>query len=580
MKFATRLLSRAALSAALACVAAGGRVCLAQEKSKGAAGPGGRWSRLEETVARLLREGEVPGAAVAVVRGGRVAWHKGFGVKNAETKEPVDDSTVFEAASLSKPVFAYAVLKLVDQGKLDLDAPLSRHLPTPYVEGDERLNLITARMVLSHRTGFPNWRPGGQPLKIHFTPGERFSYSGEGFVYLQKVVERVTGEPLDAFVRRTVFAPLGMHRSSYVWRDEYESAKAYAHDEAGEVAGRNKPPQANAAASLQTTAEDYARFVAAVIRGEGLKGATAREMLRPQVWVDEGCRAICINREGEPKPSKTVAWGLGWGLQRTADGETFWHWGDNGNTKAYVVASKKRRTGLVFFADGANGLSVVHEIVAEVFGTEQPALALLAYERYDSPPRLLLRQILAKGPAVLADYRDPKGDPLTEAEVNRLGYRLLARKKFEEAVEVFKTNVARFPASANAYDSLGEAYLKAGERELAAANYRKASELDPKNANASAMLKRLETKVSEDVLAAYEGEYEAPFGVLRVWREGARLFGQVAGTPGAELLPESETQFFATGQNTLVVFVRSEAGEVTHLLLRGGGNETRAKKIK
>ena len=161
MNLTKRFLLRAALSAALACVAAGGRVCLAQDKSKGAAGPGGRWSRLEETVARLLREGEVPGAAVAVVRGGRVEWHKGFGVKNAETKEPVDGSTVFEAASLSKPVFAYAVLKLVDQGKLDLDAPLSKHLPTPYVEGDERLNLVTARMVLSHRTGFPNWRPGG-----------------------------------------------------------------------------------------------------------------------------------------------------------------------------------------------------------------------------------------------------------------------------------------------------------------------------------------------------------------------------------------------------------------------------------
>src|SRR5215204_938577 len=103
MNIAAKLLWRAALSAALACATAGG-LCLAQGKSKGAAGPGGRWSRLEETVARLLREGEVPGAAVAVVRGGRVEWHKGFGVKNAQTKEPVDDSTVFEAASLSKPV--------------------------------------------------------------------------------------------------------------------------------------------------------------------------------------------------------------------------------------------------------------------------------------------------------------------------------------------------------------------------------------------------------------------------------------------------------------------------------------------
>ena len=578
MNVGARSFVRAALWAAVACVTAGGGFSLAQEKASGGAKGKDEWGRLEEVVGRVLREGEVPGAAVALVRGGRVVWHKGFGVKNARTKEPVDEATVFEAASLSKPVFAYAVLKLVERGKLDLDAPLAKHLPTPVVENDERLKLVTARMVLSHRTGFPNWRPRGQPLKIHFAPGERFSYSGEGYVYLQKVVEQLTGEPLDAFVRRTVFAPLGMNSSSYVWRDEYESAKAHAHDEAGEVAGRNKPPEANAAASLQTTAQDYARFVAAVMRGEGLKGATAREMLRAQVKVDERCR-VCVNSEGAPRPSQSVAWGLGWGLQRTADGETFWHWGDNGNTKAYVVASKQKRLGLVFFANGANGLSVVHEIVGEVFGTQQPALAWLDYEPYDSPARLLLRQVLTKGTSALADYRDAKNGALTEAQVNRLGYRLLARKKTKEAIEVFKMNVERFPASANAYDSLGEAYMKAGEKELAAANYRKAQELDPKNSKA-AILKRLETKVGEDILKAYEGEYEAPFGVLTVRREGARLFGEVAGTPREELLPESETQFFAAGPNMTIVFVKSEAGEVTHMLLRGRGDEIRAKKIK
>src|SRR4030095_1153264 len=133
------------------------------------------------------------------IRDGKIIWNHAFGVKNASTREPVDDNTVFEAASLSKPVMAYAALKLVDAGKLDLDKPLAQYLEKPYLEGDDRLNLITARRVLTHTTGFPNWRQQGQPLKIVFPPGERFSYSGEGFVYLQKVIERLTGQAFDDF---------------------------------------------------------------------------------------------------------------------------------------------------------------------------------------------------------------------------------------------------------------------------------------------------------------------------------------------------------------------------------------------
>src|SRR5215471_12239255 len=178
---------------------------------------------LERLIPDLMKKADVPGLSIAVIRDAQVMWCRGFGVANVETRQPVDDNSVFEAASLSKPVFAYAVLKLVDAGKLDLDTPLTRYLPGAYVENDDRLNLITARIVLSHRTGFPNWRPQGQPLKIHFRPGEKFSYSGEGVVYLQKVVEHITGEPFDAFMKRTVFDPLQMTASSYVWQDKYEN---------------------------------------------------------------------------------------------------------------------------------------------------------------------------------------------------------------------------------------------------------------------------------------------------------------------------------------------------------------------
>src|SRR5215475_4594580 len=143
--------------------------------------------RLESDVPVLMKAADVPGLSIALVRNGNVAWVRAFGVKDSKSKAPVTDETVFEAASLSKPVFAYAVLKLVDAGQIDLDKPLNQYLPGDYDVGqDPRLSQVTARRVLSHTTGFPNWRSGA--LKIHFTPGERFSYSGEGFVYLSKVI--------------------------------------------------------------------------------------------------------------------------------------------------------------------------------------------------------------------------------------------------------------------------------------------------------------------------------------------------------------------------------------------------------
>jgi CubicO group peptidase (beta-lactamase class C family) len=174
-------------------------------------------ARLEREVPGLMKQGGVPGMSIALIRDGKTIWLHGFGVKDKKTREPVRTDTVFEAASLSKPVFTYGVLKLVDQGKLDLDTPLSFYLAKPYVP-DERVGKITARLVLSHRTCFPNWRDSDGLLPIYFSPGERFSYSGEGYIYLQHVVEQITGKTLDVYMDEVVFKPLGMTNSSYVWR--------------------------------------------------------------------------------------------------------------------------------------------------------------------------------------------------------------------------------------------------------------------------------------------------------------------------------------------------------------------------
>jgi len=456
---------------------------------------GGITAQLERDIPPMMSEASVPGLSIALVKDGQVAWQHAFGVKDAKTKEPVTDTTVFEAASLSKPVFAYAVLKLADSGKFDLDKPLNQYLPGDYDVGpDPRLSQITARRVLSHTTGFPNWRDS--TLKIFFTPGEKFSYSGEGFVYFSKVIEHITGETFNDFMTRMVFEPLGMASSSYVWRASYDALKISRHNTVGEPTPQNKPAKANAAASLHTTAGDYARFIAAVLNGTGLKKETRAQMLTPQVKVDEAGTNM-VSRPAN-KPSADVSWGLGVGLQTTADGIAFWHWGDNGSTKAYFVAFERQKFGVVVFTNGANGLSFMREIVDESIGGRQPALAWLKYESYKSPARILLKSILANGAEQsLRDYRKWRtgrsaSETITEAQMNRMGYDLLGMHRVKDAIEVFKLNVEDHPQSGNVYDSLAEAYAVDGNKELAIKNYQRSIELDPTNTNGAAQLKKLQ----------------------------------------------------------------------------------------
>ena len=460
-------------------------------------------AQLEKSIPQLMKDGDVPGLSIAVINDAKVVWQQSFGVANSATNQPVSADTIFEAASLSKPVFAYGVLRLVEKGKLDLDTPLVKYLPKPYVENDERANRITARMVLSHTTGFPNWS-FNQPLKTQFNPGEKFSYSGEGFVYLQKVVEHLTGQPLDAVMRKEVFEPLGMTSSSYTWMDKYETLKATGHDSAGTAKPLRKYSQAIAAGSLHTTTADYAKFVIAMMKSTGLKKETFKQMLSRQTKVDEGC-SNCINNKPTGKFSDSIFWGLGWGLQQTANGNSFWHWGDNnGDTHCFVIASEKQKSGVLIFTDSANGHSIIPEIVAQVMGGKQPLTTWINYESYNSPAKNLLRAIMSEGiDAPLKRYlqeRMQDGKRLNELQTNRLGYALLSRKKTAAAIEIFKLNIEDYPKSGNTYDSLAETYLEVGEKKLALEFYKKALEVEPNYPNAKAaaeIVKKLETDLKE-----------------------------------------------------------------------------------
>ncbi len=328
---------------------------------------------LERTVPELMRKDNVPGLSLALIRNGRMDCAKSFGVKDGDA--PVTNGTTFEAASLSKVVFAYAVLKLADQGKINLDAPLQDYLDAPYIEGDPRINKITARLVLSHRTGFPNWRPK-EGLTIHFEPGDHFSYSGEGFVFLAKAVERISGQTLTEFMQQMVFTPLGMANSSYVWRRDYDARTAIGHDKDGKAQEKWKPKEANPASSLQTTALDYARFMTALLDAKGLNPETLKETETPQTAVQQNCTTNCFH---VAPLSTTISWGLGLGLEKTSAGPAFWHWGDNGSFKAYMVGFPEHKSGFVMFTNSENGLSLADAVVKTALGVDQPSLQWLRH---------------------------------------------------------------------------------------------------------------------------------------------------------------------------------------------------------
>ncbi len=265
----------------------------------------------------------------------------------------------------------------MDMGELSLDTPLVKYVPD-YVPDDRRAAEVTVLNVLNHTTGLPNWRNSDYPLRTYFRPGERFSYSGEGFVWLQRVVEGILGECIESVMRRLVFDPLEMYDSGYVWRAAFDANYADPHDGALSPAVKSKPAVANTAHSLQTTAADYVRFVQAVLSGARLKPATARLWLEPQVrirWHRYEC--LAPNSRGA---DQGVAWGLGWGLE--PDGATFFHWGDNGRFKAFAMGSVVDRSAAVVFANGENGMSIMPELICRLMPGDHPAFNWLDYPRH------------------------------------------------------------------------------------------------------------------------------------------------------------------------------------------------------
>jgi CubicO group peptidase (beta-lactamase class C family) len=451
-----------------------------------------RLTQLRHGLPQIMDSAEVPGLSIAVLEGDFV-WQQGFGFKNAESQTLVKSQTVFEAASLSKPVFAYLVLKLAEKGRIDLDKPLVNYVSKETLERlffkgpllEVNANLITARIVLTHSTGFPNWRKPEEAIRLQFLPGSAYKYSGEGYMLLQLVVEQLMHRPLNKLARIYVFDPLGMQNSSFRWEPDFETMMAHGHDASGQVFAFRKPAQEAAAYSLFTTAEDYGKFMQALLTHDGLSDLTFADMFKPQISTGYGKEQQC-------------SWGLGLGLQNVDQGKAFWHWGDNGIYKCFMMGIPEKKMGFVYFTNSANGLNMGEKIVEFLLDEHIPNFNHLGYDCYNSPALLLAKIMrddgIVQGVRYYEDLKvkfDPQKPPLDEQALMRMGYQLLAGSKPEEAVELFKINVELHPSSWNAFDSLGEAYMLQGNDRLAIVNYERSLRLNPQNANGIKMLKKL-----------------------------------------------------------------------------------------
>jgi CubicO group peptidase (beta-lactamase class C family) len=329
-------------------------------------------SIIDTLAPRLMSETGVPGAAITLVSGGEIVWSGHYGVTSTSGGRPVTGETVFEACSMSKPVFAYLVLQLVEEGRLVLDRPLVDYLEAPSFPTQPEYRQITARMVLSHTSGLPNWRKGeeerGGPLPVLFTPGTRFGYSGEAFFLLQQVIEKVTGEPVDLVARRRLLEPLSMAHTSFIWSGDLAPLVSEGHDASGSPLPPVRYTHANVAYTLYTTPQDYARFLLAILHPSAtLAGHLSPEscamMFSPHVAVTA---REPIERPGKAKGA-SVSWGLGWSLNITPGGEIAHHSGANRTGfRCFSQFHLSRGTGIIIMTNGTGGGDLWTRLVSRI----------------------------------------------------------------------------------------------------------------------------------------------------------------------------------------------------------------------
>ena len=462
---------------------------------------------LQFNLQQLMGALKVPGLSVAVIHDFNLAWVKAYGVTEAGTSTLVTPKTLFQAGSISKPVAATGAFYLVGHGKLSLEEDVNQELKTWKVPENEftATQKVTLRRLLSHSAGltvhgFPGYatdqpvptlvqifngeKPANTaPIRVDLVPGSKFRYSGGGITIEQQLIMDVTGKPFPQFMHDTVLGPIGMSESTY--QQPLPSALAAQAASGTRADGKVLPGKWHvypemAAAGLWTTPTDLAKFaIETALSKNGksnrvLSEAMTRQMLTPQ--IDDV--------------------GLGFFLGLGGNPNAFGHDGSDEGFQAILIMISDSGQGAAVMANSDNGIAVGQYLVnsiAREYGwkytpPKSSAAVALSLVEMTRGTQAAIREYSYLKQAAASQY------DFHEGTLNQFGYQLLDKGKTEDAIQVFQLNVQEYPESWNCYDSLGEAYMKAGQKELAIRNYSKSIKLNPDNKGGIDMLKKLEQK--------------------------------------------------------------------------------------
>ena len=527
---------------------------------------------------------------VLVAEKGKVIYKKGFGMANMEWAIPNQPDTKFRIGSVTKQFTATLILQLVEEGKIKLDSKITDYLPDYRKDTGDK---ITVHQLLNHTSGIPSYtnRPdffadvSRDPYSVadfvkkfasgnlEFEPGSKFSYNNSGYFLLGAIVEKVTGKLYETVLTERIFKPLGMTNTGY---DNHapllqKRASGYEKKPEGYVnAAYLDMSLPYAAGSMYSTVEDLYKWDQSLYENKILSAESKKLMFTPGL-SNYGYGFVIADQPIGKTDQKTKIIQHGGGI--------------NGFNCLLTRVVDKQQT--IILLDNV-GLGQYHGKITN------STISILNGQPFDAPKKsiaeTLYKIVRDKDVAsAVAEYRKLKAEngamyDFSEGELNTLGYQLLGMKRTKDAIEIFKLNVEMFPKSANPYDSLGEAYLADNQKDLALANYKKAVELDPANANTVQIVNRLEgreIKIDSSVYDAYVGDYElAPNFILTITKEGEKLMGQATGQGKLELEPVSETQFTVSAAKANVSFEKDSAGKITGLILLQGGQTIKAKKIK
>ena len=331
--------------------------------------PAASFAQMDSIIA-IAKDAGAPAIEVVHVKKGKItSLH--WGVKKAGTTDSITNETAFQAASLTKVVTAYAFFKLYDKGLINLDTPLYHYYAYDRLANEPGKELITARMVLTHRTGLLNWEGAvstkewrESPLHLQFTPGTKYMYSGEGYYFLQLVMEKVSGKSFQHLIESEVFAPLGMHHSQILWKDTLLENIAFGHYEDGKPRNLGKYTTINAAYSMYTTADDYTLFIQkALNRGVGLRKTTHQLMISKANEVQKA--------EGVSPDDAHVPIALGMRLQYNEAGTWLWHTGSNPGFRCFFITNPKTGESLTAFLNTDSGFEAMPRLLALFLGNKQ-----------------------------------------------------------------------------------------------------------------------------------------------------------------------------------------------------------------